>query len=109
MYKQIEIEKVTKEETSKKALAIENIKKGEKFFLNTCAVCHGKKGELEAKGISRIINSLDFEDFKISIRDYANNQKEGVMAMLMAQYANAMDSRDVKNVYEYLKSINSQK
>ncbi len=109
LYKRIESEKVAKEEAAKEALFTANKQAGEKLYTSKCIVCHGEKGELKAKGVSRPINSLDHNEFQTSIRDYNIGNKEGAMAIVMKPYANAMDYNDIKNVYTYLKSINSDK
>lgn len=109
LYKRIESEKIAKEEAAKEAMFTANKQAGEKLYTSKCIVCHGEKGELKAKGVSRAINSLDHNEFQTSIRDYNIGNKEGAMVIVMKPYANAMDYNDIKNVYTYLKSINSDK
>ncbi|MFA7083421.1 MAG: cytochrome c [Arcobacteraceae bacterium] len=108
LYQRIETEKVAKEEAQKEALLAANSKAGEKLYVSKCVICHGQKGELKAKGVSRPINLLDHNEFQESIRNYNVGNTEGVMAIVMKPYANLMDYNDVKNVYTYLKSLNTQ-
>ena len=109
LYKRIETEKAAKEEAAKEALFVANKQAGEQLFTSKCVTCHGQKGELKAKGVSRPINELDHNEFQAAIRDYNVGNKSGTMAILMAPYANMMDYNDIKNVYTYLKSVNSEK
>lgn len=109
LYLRIENEKIAKEEAAKEALFSANIKAGEKLFVSKCVICHGAKGELKAKGVSRPINSLNNNEFTESIRNYNVGNTDSVMAIIMKPYANMMDYNDVKNVYTYLKSINTTK
>ncbi|MFA6789250.1 MAG: cytochrome c [Arcobacteraceae bacterium] len=110
LYKRIETEKVAKEEAAKEEVISANKKAGEKLFVSKCAICHGEKGELKAKGVSRPINSLDHIEFQTAIKDYnVGNNKDAGMAIVMRPYANMMDYNDIKNVYTYLKSINGDK
>lgn len=109
LYERIESEKVAKQEAQKEALFAANRKAGEKLYVAKCVVCHGEKGELKAKGVSRPINSLDHNEFTESIRNYNVGNADGVMAILMKPYADMMNYNDIKNVYTYLKSINTTK
>lgn len=98
-----------KVEQAKEELFAQNSKAGEQLYVNKCAVCHGEKGELKARGASRPINTLDHNDFKASIRDYTVGNKNSSLAIIMKPYADMMDYNDIRNVYTYLKSINSEK
>lgn len=96
-------------EKQKEELFAQNSKAGEQLYVNKCAVCHGEKGELKARGASRPINTLDHNDFKASIRDYTIGNKDSSLSIIMKPYADMMDYNDIRNVYIYLKSINSEK
>jgi cytochrome c553 len=96
-------------EKQKEELFAQNSKAGEQLYVNKCAVCHGEKGELKARGASRPINTLDHNDFKASIRDYTIGNKNSSLSIIMKPYADMMDYNDIRNVYIYLKSINSEK
>lgn len=109
LYKKIESEKVAKETAAKEEVISANKKAGETLYVSKCAICHGEKGELKAKGVSKPINSLDHNEFQAAIKDYnVGNNKDAGMAIVMRPYANMMDYNDIKNVYTYLKSINGE-
>lgn len=105
------LEQRKKEEIAlkKKQIYIRKSKSGERLYKNKCQSCHGKKGELKAKGLSRQINKLNLQDFTISIRDYNNGTYDRGAAFVMKPYATLMTDQDVKNVYVYLRSINQKK
>ncbi len=96
-------------ELKKKEIYSKKSKSGESLYNNKCISCHGKKGELRARGISRPIKDLNLQDFQISIRDYNLGSYDRGMAFVMKPYALLMNDNDVKNVYIYLKSINQNK
>lgn len=107
LYKKIESEKIAKEEAAKEEIISANKKAGEALYVSKCVICHGEKGELKAKGVSKPINSLDHNEFQAAIRDYnVGNGKDAGMAIIMKPYAKMMDYNDIRNVYTYLKSIN---
>ncbi len=108
LYAKIEAEKDAKEEKTKQELLTQNSNAGKTFYLKNCAICHGQKGELRARGVSNKINSLDHNEFQAAINDFVVGNRTGVMAILMSQYANLMDANDVKNVYTYLKFVNEE-
>lgn len=110
LYKKLENEKKAKEEKAKQDLFIANSKAGEALYTSKCANCHGEKGELNAKGVSKPLNSLDHTEFQTAIRDYnIGNRNSSVTSIIMKPYATSMSYQDIKNVYTYLKSINSEK
>ena len=95
--------------TKKKEAYIRKSKSGEKLYNNKCISCHGKNGELKAKGVSRPINSLNLQDFSLSIRGYNNGDYDRGMAFVMKPYATLMNDKDIKNVYVYLRSLKEKK
>ncbi|WP_164969136.1 c-type cytochrome [Candidatus Marinarcus aquaticus] len=109
LYKKLENEKKAKEEKAKQDLFVANSKAGEALYTSKCANCHGDKGELRAKGVSKPLNTLDHNEFQHAIKAYNNGERNSVMSILMKPYAGSMDYQDIKNVYTYLKSINSEK
>lgn len=110
LYQKLENEKIAKEEKAKKDLFIANSKAGEALYTSKCVTCHGEKGELKAKGVSKPLNTLDHTEFQTAIRDYTiGNRNNSVTSIIMKPYATSMDYQDIKNVYTYLKSINSEK
>lgn len=94
--------------TKKKQVYMQKSKSGEKLYQNKCATCHGDKGELKARGVSRPINDLNLQDFTLSIRGYNNGDYDRGMAFVMKPYATLMNQNDIKNVYVYLRSINKK-
>ncbi len=96
-------------EIKKREIYARKSKSGENLYKNKCISCHGEKGELKARGVSRPIKDLNLQDFQISIRDYNLGSYDRGMAFVMKPYALLMDDNDVKNVYIHLKSINEKK
>ncbi|AXH13945.1 hypothetical protein CP985_06430 [Malaciobacter mytili LMG 24559] len=96
-------------EIKKREIYARKSKSGENLYKNKCISCHGEKGELKARGVSRPIKDLNLQDFQISIRDYNLGSYDRGMAFVMKPYALLMDDNDVKNVYIYIKSINEKK
>lgn len=94
--------------TKKKQAYMQKSKSGEKLYISKCATCHGDKGELKARGVSRPINDLNLQDFTLSIRGYNNGDYDRGMAFVMKPYATLMTQKDIKNVYVYLRSINKK-
>ncbi|AXH08704.1 hypothetical protein CP960_05065 [Malaciobacter halophilus] len=105
------LEQRKKEEIAlkKQQIYVRKSKSGEKLYKNKCVSCHGEKGELKARNVSRPIKDLNLQDFAISIRDYNLGTYDRGMAFVMKPYALLMNDKDVKNVYIYLKSINQKK
>lgn len=105
------LEQRKKEEIAlkKQQIYFRKSKSGEKLYKNKCQSCHGQKGEIPSRGVSREINKLNLQDFTISIRDYNNGTYDRGMAFVMKPYATLMSDQDVKNVYVYLRSINQKK
>ena len=104
----LETRKKQEVEVKKKEIYLRKSKSGEKLYLNKCASCHGDKGELKARGVSRPINDLNLQDFTLSIRGYNLGDYDRGMAFVMKPYATLMNNDDIKNVYVYLKSINQK-
>jgi len=95
--------------TKKKQAYIRKSKSGEKLYNNKCISCHGKNGELKARGVSRPINDLNLQDFILSIQGYNNGNYDRGMAFVMKPYATLMTNQDIKNVYVYLRSLREKK
>lgn len=95
--------------TKKKEAYIRKSKSGEKLYNNKCISCHGKNGEVKAKGVSRPIKDLNLQDFTLSIRGYNNGDYDRGMAFVMKPYATLMNDNDIKNVYVYLRSLKEKK
>lgn len=85
-----------------------SINKGKKYYTQNCKICHGTKGELEAEGTSRPLNSLSLADIKYSIRGYNMDDYDLGLAIIMRPYASFLDKEKMTNIYNYLKSINKK-
>lgn len=104
------LEKKKEEEKKNKEIKIieEASIAGEYTYVNKCQTCHGEKGELEAKGYSRPLNTLSEEEMKDSISGYMNGNYDRGMAMLMQAISNAITYKDIKEVHAYLNKINNK-
>ncbi|WP_419763821.1 MAG: c-type cytochrome [Arcobacter sp.] len=80
---------------------------GKALYIKKCESCHGEKGEV-AYGTSREINKLSLYDFQQTLRDYDLRQYDRGQAIVMYPYANGINSKDIKNLYQYLQSINKK-
>lgn len=80
---------------------------GKTMYIAKCQSCHGEKGET-IYSTSRALNTLNFFDFKTTIRDYKLNTYDRGNAIAMSPYAKMMFTNDIKAVYAYLKSINPE-
>lgn len=80
---------------------------GKKMYENKCQSCHGEKGEV-SYSTSRALNSLNLNDFEMTIRDYKLYAYNRGNAIAMTPYAKIMKDEDIKSVYAYIKSINQE-
>lgn len=95
-----------KEEKEKIDKSAKQLASGEKMYKQSCANCHGTKGESTAYQTSRALNKLSEDDMVFAIRGYNLNDYDRGMGYLMAPYANFMTKDDSIGVYKYLQSIN---
>ncbi|MDD2290970.1 MAG: hypothetical protein PHV52_01715 [Aliarcobacter sp.] len=104
------LEKKKEEEIKVKKIEEEKnlVGDGEKYYLNKCQSCHGAKGELEAKGSSRPLNTLSVEDMRYSISGYMDGDYNRGMASIMQPIANAVTQKDLEKVHAYLNKINNK-
>ena len=95
------------EEAKAKIVEVKNkmSKNGKDIYINQCQRCHGKKAELEAYNTSRALINLNLEDFQQSIRDYTIGEYDRGAAMVMKPYANNLNTKKIKDVYSYIKSL----
>lgn len=100
--KKKEEEEKTKKIVEQKSLADE----GQKYYVNKCQVCHGEKGELEARGYSRPLKDLSVEEMTDAISGYTNGNYDRGMAILMQPISNGISHKDLERVNAYLKKIN---
>lgn len=99
--------KKEEEEKTKKIVEQKNMAdEGQKYYVNKCQVCHGDKGELEARGYSRPLKDLSVDEMKDSISGYTNGNYDRGMAILMQPISNGISHRDLEKVHAYLKKIN---
>jgi len=110
------VEKLQKAEEEKKKVSKEKLKigkltAGKKTYINKCQLCHGPKGMKRAENTSRPIGSFSLDQFIVTMRGYKNGDKDFYRgrAMMMKPYADTTDSNEIKNIYVYLKNINSSK
>ena len=101
-----------KQEAEKKAKEIQEIKDaaiaGENTYVNKCQSCHGTNGEKNAYNSSRPLKDLSIEDMNVSIRDYKLGNVTSQNAIIMAPYANYLDTESIKGIYSYLNKINNK-
>jgi cytochrome c553 len=101
-----------KKEEEKKAIEVKAIQdaaiNGEKTYINKCQSCHGTNGEKNAYNTSRPLKDLSLEDMNISIRDYKLGNKTSQNTVIMAPYANYLDTESIKGIYSYLNKINNK-
>ncbi len=79
---------------------------GEKIYKTKCQSCHGSKGELTPQNVSLAINKYDLDTLQDTMRAYTWNEQDKGFAMVMKPYADIVTPKDIKGIYEYLKSIN---
>ena len=103
LIRQISAKKEEKEKIDKSAKQLAN---GERMYKQSCANCHGEKGESTAYQTSRALNKLSEEDMVYAIRGYNLNDYDRGMGYLMAPYANFMTKDDAIGIHKYLQSIN---
>lgn len=97
-----------KEELAQKKIDIKRrmSKNGKTIYIKQCQSCHGEKADILASNTSRALTNLSLEDFKLSIRGYILDDYNRGRAMIMKPYAEIIDSKDIKNIYSYIKTLN---
>ena len=93
-----------KEARIEKEEMVASIDSAKNLYEDTCRRCHGD-GTISAYNLSRPLKDLSLEDMQIAVRDYSNGSKDNGMAILMQPYANTLTKKDVKAIYNYLKTI----
>ena len=83
------------------------IETGKSFYEKKCKNCHGLNGELEP-GYSRIIKDLSFEEFDFTMSGYRSGLYDKGSGTQMKAYASSTSDDDIKNIFNYLQSINSK-
>ena len=101
-------EKRKKEIEEKKRIATQAlVENGKTFYIAKCQSCHGTNGELEP-GFSLKIKDLTKDHFIEAMDGYRIGSYTKGSPEQMRAYASTSSDEDIKNVYEYLKSINSK-
>jgi len=83
--------------------AIDYLVDGEKAYIEHCAVCHGKKGELEPHG-TRAINQFTYEEMSNLLYTYSKGEYEGNMGIVMEPFAVILTEDEIKGVVKYLEN-----
>ena len=78
---------------------------GQKIYKESCASCHGKKGEIEAYNSSKALNTMSIEDIEVAFRDYGLSTKDNGMAIIMMPYVDKYLANDVKSIAEYIQTL----
>ncbi len=86
-----------------------NIAAGKTFYESNCQKCHGLKGEINAYGVSRPLNKLNYDQFSNAILDYTLNDRATSTAILMRPYANILTDNRITDIISYLQSLNQLK
>jgi cytochrome c553 len=101
-YKQIAKELKNNE---KKEIESKFFEMGKKQYIQRCASCHGKKGELRTNNTSRPINQFDYEEMKNILYEYSKGRYNRGMAIIMNPYATVLSHDELKAVVKYLDSL----
>ncbi len=96
---------VQNKEKSKKKKKQDSLKLGKTLYTSICYKCHGIKADISAYNTARPLNTLSIEQIQISFRDYANNDKDNGMAILMRPYASKLNANDILNVATYIQTL----
>lgn len=104
--KRMEEKKAQEDKEAEIKTRVELEKKGEELYISKCQSCHGQKGELEARGFSRPLNSLSLEESQRAIKDYNNGNYDRGLAYLMQPIATGLTYRHLEEVNAYLNKIN---
>ena len=83
------------------------IERGKSFYERKCKNCHGLYGELKP-GYSRIIRDLSFEEFDFTMSGYRSGLYDKGSGTQMKAYASSTSDDDIKNIFNYLESINKK-
>lgn len=83
-------------------------KNGKHIYLNTCQQCHGEKAEKTPYNTSRALIDLNYNDFKLAIRDYTNDEYDRGYAMIMKPYAISLNTKKIKDIYTYIQTLKPQ-
>jgi len=91
------------EEKRKKELG--DIALGKEIYVSQCASCHGEKAEKRAYGVSRALNTLEFEEIEEAINEYDLDIRKGKYAFLMQPYAANLTKNKLRGIVEYIRTL----
>lgn len=103
--KRLDIRKKEELAFKKREIKAKMSKNGKSSYILHCQRCHGEQGETLSSNTSRAISKLSLIDFELSMRGYILDDYDRGRAIIMKPYATIVDSRDIKNIYSYLKSL----
>lgn len=92
-------------EINKKQIKIQEYKNGAKIYNKKCSSCHGLKGEKIVYN-SSALNSISLEQFQDAIKGYKIGSYNLGNASEMKPYSIGYNSKDISNIYNYIKKIN---
>jgi len=100
-----------KKKVQKEQMRLGKLKAGKRLYTNVCQDCHGPKGFKNASNTSRAIANFNLKELKLLMNGYINDDKDvnRGRALIMRPYATNTDSKQLINIYVYLKNINSPK
>jgi cytochrome c553 len=99
-------QKAKEDKIKKQLMAQQRIKE---FYIKRCESCHGQKGELNANGTSRPLNSLSVHEMNKAILNYSLGKYDRGLAVVMFPYTNFATEEKLKDIYIYLQSFKDKK
>jgi cytochrome c553 len=106
LLRKLEQKRVEEKKQKEKELILSKIEDGKTIYEAKCSSCHGEKGEISVYGVSKPMNELSLADLKYSIRGYKRSEIDNGYGIVMTPYARSVNEEDLKNIHNYLKSIN---
>ena len=99
------------EERKQKEIEIKltKIQDGKSIYESKCSSCHGQNGEISVYGVSKPMKDLTLDELEYSIRGYKRSEIDNGYGIVMTPYARSINSEDLENIFNYLKSINPVK
>lgn len=103
------LKEFAKEEKKQKEIEkkISQANEGKETYIKKCQSCHGKKGEVNAYGVSKPLKDLSFDDIEYAIDQYTRDNNYGYgYNIVMRPIASSITSNQLKNIKSYLNSLN---
>ena len=104
--KRLETKKVQEEKELKIEEELKSKIAGKEMYINKCQSCHGKNAEKTPYNTSRALKNLSLEEIESSITKYALEDNATGYEMVMRPYANMLNSEKIKQVYQYIQTLN---